>query len=170
VGYDHSQVGAAQAAGNYLAALGGPLALDPTRATAALDQVAEPSARAGLESSLSKTLQVDEELWGVQTAARDGTPVIFTQTPIAYKVVSYTPVEATIRVWLVVNVGVADRQRLASLYGIGAATLTWFDGDWRLHSIDAGSQPGDVVPAALQTPTPTGGVPPQLNGFVPYGA
>lgn len=83
---------------------------------------------------------------------------------------SYTPAEATVRVWLVTVVGVEDRQRLSAFYGIGSATLTWLDGDWRLRSVDAGSQAGDVVPASPQTPTPTGGVPAKLEGFVPYGS
>jgi hypothetical protein len=48
--------------------------------------------------------------------------------------------------------------------------LAWLDGDWRLRAVDAGSGANDVVPASMQTPTPTGGVPAKLNGFVPYGS
>jgi len=167
VGYEQSAAGAAQAAGNYLAAIG---QLDPARATEALDQVAEPSARARLEAGQRSSLQVVESLWRIETAARQGKHVILTQTPIAYRVDSYTPAEATVRVWLVTVVGVEDRQRLSAFYGIGSATLTWLDGDWRLRSVDAGSQAGDVVPTSPQTPTPTGGVPAKLGGFVPYGS
>jgi hypothetical protein len=168
VGYQHSALGAAQAAGNYLASLGGQL--DPARARAALDQVAEPTSRQRLEKGLDASLQVEEQLWAVQAATRQGQRVVLTQTPIAYRTDTYTADEATVRVWLVTIVGVADRQRLAAFYGISGATLTWLDGDWRLRSIDGGSQAGDVVPAGLQTPTPTGGVPATLDGFVPYGS
>ena len=167
VGYERSAVGAAQAAGNYLAALG---QLDPARANQALDQIAEPSARARLEDGQRASLQVEEALWGIETADRQGKRVLLTQTPIAYRLDNYTPDEATVRVWLVTLVGVDDRQRLAAFYGIGSATLAWFDGDWRLRGVDAGSQAGDVVPASLQTPTATGGVPAKLDGFVPYGS
>jgi hypothetical protein len=167
VGYEHSADGAAQAAGNYLAVLG---QLDAARATAALDRVAEPSARARLEEGQRSSLQVEEALWGIQAASRQGKRVLLTQTPIAYRVESYTPDEATVRVWLVTVVGVDGRQRLAAFYGIGSATLAWLDDDWRLRAVDAGSQAGDVVPASLQSPTPTGGVPTKLDGFVPYGS
>jgi hypothetical protein len=170
VGYAHTREGAAQAAGNYLAALGGRLALDPTADRAALDQVADPSARADLEKGLAGSLQVDEGLWGIQTAARHGTRVVLTQTPMAYKVASYTPGRASVAVWLVTNVGVDNRQRLTAFFVNAGATLAWLNGDWRLRSIDAGRPSDDVVPACLQNPTPTGGVPAKLDGFVPYGS
>jgi hypothetical protein len=70
----------------------------------------------------------------------------------------------------VTNVGVANRQRLTAFFGVGSATLAWLNGDWRLRASDAGSHAGDVVPACLRTPTPTGGVPSLLDGFVPYGS
>jgi hypothetical protein len=169
VGYQHTRKGAAQAAGNYLAAFGGQLVLDQARVRAALDAVADPSARARLESGFQASLKLDEGLWGIQTAARQGQRVLLTLTPIAYRMTSYTPDEATVSVWLVGNVGVADRQRLAAFFGVSSATVAWLNGDWRLRTIDAGSHAGDVIPACLQTPTPTGGVPAQLDGFVPYG-
>lgn len=169
VGYPRTREGAAQAAGNYLAALGGRLALDTGRATAALDRIAEPSSRDRLEKGLAASLQGDEALWGIQTAARQGQRVVLTQTPIAYRIDAFTPDEATVRVWLNINVGVDNRQRLAAFFAIGQATLTWLDNDWRLRTFDAGHQEGDVVPACLQTPTATGGVPAKLDGFVPYG-
>ncbi len=169
VGYQHTSAGAAQAAGNYLAAFGGQLVLDQARVRAALDAVADPSNRAQLESGFQASLRLDEGLWGIQTAARQRQRVLLTLTPIAYRVTTYTPDEATVSVWVVADVGVADRQRLAAFFGVGSATVAWLNGDWRLRTIDAGSHAGDVIPACLQTPTPTGGVPAQLDGFVPYG-
>jgi len=166
VGYEHSERGAAQAAGNYTAVLG---QVDETKAKAALDQVAEPTSRARLEQGLDSSAQGEEGLWGVQSAQRQGKRVVLTQTPISYKIDSYTPQEATVRVWLVTTVGVENRQRLVAFFGITGMTLTWLNGDWRLRSIDGGNQAGDVVPASLQTPTQTGGVPDRLVGFVPYG-
>ena len=169
VGYQHTSAGAAQAVGNYLAAFGGQLVLDQAKVKAALDAVADPATRARLESGFHASLQQDEGLWGVQTAARQGQRVLLTLTPIAYRMTTYTPDSATVDVWLVGNVGVADRQRLAAFFGVSSATVAWLNGDWRLRSVDAGSHAGDVIPACLQTPTPTGGVPAQLDGFVPYG-
>ena len=169
IGYPRTREGAAQAAGNYLAALGGRLALDTGRATAALDRIAEPSSRDRLEKGLTASLQGEEALWGIQTAARQGQRVIVTQTPIAYRIDAFTPDEATVRVWTNLNVGVDNRQRLVAFFAIGQATLTWLNDDWRLRAFDAGHQEGDVVPACLQTPTATGGVPAKLDGFVPYG-
>jgi hypothetical protein len=170
VGYAHTREGAAQAAGNYLAALGGRLALNPTADRAALDQVADPSARTDLENGLAGSLRVDEGLWGIQTAARQGTRVVITQTPIAYRVIGYTSERAAVAVWLVTNVGVDNRQRLAAFFVNASATVAWLNGDWRLRAINAGRQSDDIVPACLQTPTVTGGVPPGLDGFVPYGS
>jgi len=170
VGYQHTPEGAAQAAGNYLAAFGGQLVLDQPRVRAALDQVADPSARSRLDGQLQASLREDERLWGIQTAARQGQRVLLTLTPMAYRVTTYTPDEASVSVWLVVNVGIANRQRLAAFFGVGSATLAWLNGDWRLRILDAGSHAGDVIPACLQTPTPTGGVPALLDGFLPYGS
>jgi hypothetical protein len=170
IGYAHTPQGAAQAVGNDLAALGGPLALNPAASTAALDAVADPDARAQLENGLAASLRVEEGLWGVQSAAQQGRRVVLTQTPIAYRVTSYTDKQATVAVWLVTTVGVEDHQRLAAFYANGAATVVWLNGDWRLRQIANGSSAGDVVPACLQTPTQTGGVPPQLDGFIPYGS
>jgi hypothetical protein len=170
VGYGHSPEGAAQAVGNYLAALGGRLALNPTAAQTALDQVADPGARGPLEAGLAASLQTGEGLWGIDTASQQGKRVVLTQTPIAYRVTSYTDDVATVAVWLVTNVGVEDHQRLVAFFANGAATVVWLNDDWRLRGIANGSAAGDVVPACLQTPTQTGGVPSQLDGFTPYGA
>lgn len=170
VGYPHTPQGAAEAVGNYLAALGGRLALNPTADRAALDQVADPSTRSQLESGLAASLQVENGLWGMQTAAQQGKRVVLTQTPIAYRMASYTGQAAHVAVWLVTNVGVDSQQRLAAFFANGGATVVWLHGDWRLRQIDNGTQAGDVVPACLQTPTQTGGVPPNLDGFVPYGS
>lgn len=169
VGYQHTPEGAAQAAGNYLAAFGGQLVLDQARVRAALNVVADPGARSQLESGFQASLQQDEGLWGIQTAANQGQRVLLTLTPIAYRVTTYTPDEASVSVWLVGNVGVANRQRLTAVFGVSSATLGWLDGDWRLRAINAGSHSADVIPACMQTPTPTGGVPALLDGFVPYG-
>jgi hypothetical protein len=170
VGYVHTSLGAAEAAGNYLAVLGGQLALDPNRLDAALAQVAEPSALVRLEASARSSLQAEEDLWGIRSAAQQGKHVVLTETPIAYRVTAYTLQAATVSVWLVINVGVDGRQRLLAFFGIGSATLTWLAGDWRLRAVDPGTQAGDVVPTSLQTPTTTGGVPAGLDGFVPYGS
>jgi hypothetical protein len=170
VGYVHTSLGAAEAAGNYLAVLGGQLALDPNRLDAALAQVAEPGALVRLESSARSSLQAEEALWGIQSAIQQGKRVVLTETPIAYRVTAYTLQVATVSVWLVINVGVDGHQRLLAFFGIGSATLAWLAGDWRLRVVDPGTQAGDVVPASLQTPTPTGGVPAGLDGFVPYGS
>jgi hypothetical protein len=169
IGYVHTPRGAAQAAGNYLAVLGGQLTLDPAALDAALAQVAEPSALARLQASAASSLRVEETLWGIRTAHQRGQPILLTQTPIAYRVDSYAGDLATVSVWFVTNVGVENRQRLVAFFGIGSATLVWLAGDWRLRSVDAGTQAADAVPAGLQTPTETGGVPTKLAGFTAYG-
>src|SRR5262245_51187090 len=108
-GYAHSQEGAAQAAGNYLAVLNGPLARDRARASAALAQIAEPTARPRLEKDLETASRGYEELWGVQSAIRQGKRVLLTLTPIAYRVDSYTPEEALVRLWVATTAGVENR-------------------------------------------------------------
>jgi hypothetical protein len=47
--------------------------------------------------------------------------------------------------------------------------VTWVAGDWRLQAVALSSSASSAIPACLQTPTPTGGVPPTLDGFIPYG-
>ena len=161
--------GAARAVETYLSALGGPLALDPAAASAALDRIADPGARTQLESGLAASRRVEEGLWGVQSAIQHGQRVMLTQTPIAYRVTSYSDQVASVAVWLVTTVAVENRQRLAAFFANGSATVVWLDDAWRLRAIANGSAAADVVPACLQTPTPTGGVPAQLDGFTPYG-
>jgi hypothetical protein len=162
--------GAAQAVGDYLTTLGGPLALNPTAASAALDKIADPGARDQLETGLAASRRVEEGLWGVQSAAQQRKRIVLTQTPIAYRVTSYSDQVATVAVWLVTTIGVENRQRLAAFFANGSATVAWLDGIWRLRTIANGTAAADVVPACLQTPTPTGGVPQQLDGFTPYGS
>jgi hypothetical protein len=165
---DHTPEGAARAAGSYLAMLGGPLALDPVGDQAALDRIAEPAAREQLRSGLAASLQADESLWGIRAAAQQGKHVVLAQTPIAYRVDSYRDGVATVAMWLVIDVGVQDHQRLTALFANAGATVVWLDGGWRLREIENGGAAGDVIPACLQTPTPTGGVPSALDGFTPY--
>jgi hypothetical protein len=161
--------GAVRAVGIYLTELGGPLGMDPAATGAALGQIADPGARDQLAIGLAASRRVDEGLWGVQSAIQQGKHVVLTQTPIAYRVTSYSDQVATVAVWLVITVGVENRQRLAAFFANGDATVVWLGGAWRLHAITNGSSAADVVPACLQTPTPTGGVPTQLDGFAPYG-
>jgi len=170
VGYPHTPQGAAEAAGNYLTILNGPLMLDPAKLSAAIDEMAEPGARPQLESQSQVGRREAESLWGVQTARQQGQPFLFMTTPIAYRLASYTPQEARVSVWWVGNVGVAGHQRLIALFGVSTATLDWHNGDWRLRAYDSGSPSGDVVPALLQAPTVTDGIPSQLVEYVPYGS
>jgi hypothetical protein len=170
VGYPHTPQGAAEAAGNYLAVLGGPLLLDQAKLDAAIDEMAEPQLRAELKRQSRIGLQYAEQAWGVMTAVRQGRRVLSATTPIAYRLVSYSAEEAKVSVWWMGNVGAASRQRLIALFGISSATLGWDDGDWRLRAYDSGTSSGDVVPALLQLPTPTDGIPAQLDGYVPYGS
>lgn len=166
----HTPAGAAQAVGIYLAELGGPAVLTSAATNADLDQIADPGTRDQLGTGLAASRQVEESLWGVASAAQEGKHVVLSQTPIAYRVTSYTDQVATVAVWLITTVGVENRQRMAAFFANGSATVVWLDGTWRLHAISNGSAAGDVVPACLQTPTPTGGVPSQLDGFTPYGS
>jgi hypothetical protein len=161
--------GAARAVGKDLATLGGPLSLNAAAASSALDRIADPAARAQLANGLAASRRIEEGLWGIESATQQGKHVVLTQTPIAYRVTSYSDQVATVAVWLVTTVGVENRQRLAAFFANGSATVAWLDGGWRLRAIANGNAAGDVVPACLQTPTPTGGVPPQLDGFTPYG-
>src|SRR5947207_9554420 len=88
-----------------------------------MERLAERRARQRLESAAAARPDVNEGLWGIQAAARQGRRVLLTQTPISYKVESFTPDEASVRIWLVTTVGVDDRQRLASFFGIAGVTL-----------------------------------------------
>lgn len=162
--------GAARAVKSYLAELGGPLALDPVATSAALDQIADPGSREQLESGLAASRRVEESLWGIQSAVQQGKRVLLTQTPIAYRVTRYSDQIATVAVWLVTTVGVENRQRLAAFFANGSATVVWVKASWRLHTIANGNAAADAVPACLQTPTQTGGVPASLDGFTPYGS
>ncbi len=167
VGYPHTPQGAAEAAGNYLAVLGGQLQLDQARLDAAIDEMAEPELQPRLKGDMRAALDDLERAWGVVTAAREGQHVLLTETPIAYRITSYTPKQAIVSVWGVSNVGVAGHQRLTALFGSSSITLAW-DGDWRLRAYNSGTSSLYVVPALLQTPTPTDGIPSQLKGYVPY--
>lgn len=66
------------------------------------------------------------------SAASQGQRVLLTLTPIADRVAPYAQDEASVSVWLVGNVGVANRQRLTAVFGVSSAALRWLRGDWRL--------------------------------------
>lgn len=167
VGYADTRAGAAEAARDYLTSLGE--LVQPAAVAPALAVIADPSARSQLVAGTTAGLNVEEGLWGTQSAAASGRQVILTQTPIAYRIDQYTGRQATVRIWLVTTVGVSDQQPLTAFFGIGSATLVWLSGDWKLHAIDDGTVSTDVVPRCLQSPTTTGGIPPMLDGFEPYG-
>jgi hypothetical protein len=155
VGYAHSERGSAAAATTYLAVLAGPTVLDANARSAALDAVALPSARAGVD----RTLTVDPAgaaAAGLPTALKDGSLIARTM-PAGSRVRAYTPSDATVEVWAVSLLGTRTLAKASTSWSTTTVTLTWFDGDWKLAGLVG--RPGPV-------PTPGADVPSRYDDLL----
>jgi hypothetical protein len=142
VGFAHSEAGAVDAATAYAVALNGPILLDPAALRAAAAAIALPQYQAELIGQGDKGLQALNTTYGVQSNARAGATPAVKLVPIAYKLESYSAIEARVdiwAVWLIAEAGIlAPQQNWITLQ----LSLNWLDSDWKMDA--SGAHPGPV--------------------------
>ncbi len=142
VGFRHSEAGAVDAATAYTVTLNGPMLLDSPALRAAAAAIAVPDYQAELVSQGDKGLQALNSAYGVQGNASAGATPAVKLVPIAYKLESYSALEARVSiwaVWLIAEEGIlAPQQNWLTLQ----VSLHWLDSDWKLAA--SGAHPGPV--------------------------
>jgi hypothetical protein len=140
-GYQHTAAGAVDAATNYAVAFNGPLLLDRETLQGTITAAASPDYRNDLEAQTAKALQALNSAYGVQSNARnDATPAI-RLVPIAYRLESYSPVDARVSIWAVWMIAEEGILAPQQAWITTQLSLRWL-GDWKLYA--SGSHPGPV--------------------------
>jgi hypothetical protein len=166
VGYAHTQEGAVAAATNYVMVKDGPLNAQPDKYLAAIDVMAAPDAKAKLRTDAEKGLAAWQTVFGLTSAAQQGRAVTFRTVPLSYHVDRYDGRTSKVSIWEELFVAIDGARALQETWATTAYTVEWTDGDWRLASVDGGSE--GPVPAIAQNPTGGVQLPPQLKEFKTY--
>jgi hypothetical protein len=138
VGYARSESGALAAATEFLEVSGGSAVTDQDAYRAALEILAAPewTARA-METGANATSFVLE---------RYGENARVVTTPVAHRVVSFSPEAASVELWAVMTAAGPKLKDAEQNWITARLQLRWVDGDWRLSSEDTTSGP---TPALL---------------------
>ncbi len=129
--YPRTKAGASLAAAAYQRAFADPAILLPGVLKKRIDAVATPQfAATMLEANTPGT----ERLMAgpVGEGVRDGVPTVYLGTPIAYRVLSFSPHRAQIQNWGFTLVGNAATVEPTAYFGTGTMELIWEGGRWRI--------------------------------------
>jgi hypothetical protein len=139
--FPRSQEGAVAAMLSHGAALGDPrVLLDPKRRAHVLSVVATPSYAGTFEGRRAAGLEAARRgPLGRGLAA--GVQTLYLASPIAYRVVSYTPDRAVVEGWGVSVVGNDDGLTPQATWGKTLTTARWQRGDWRIDAVEAKDGP-----------------------------
>jgi hypothetical protein len=153
IGYAHSSPGAVAALLNYSSVLGNPAVLlnPPHRktvlavlATARYAKTFEGSGAAALNAARSNPIDK-----GIAAGAQ----TVYFASPIAYRVLSYTPAVAVVQGWGVSIIGNDQGVAPQATWGSTTTTARWVDGDWKIDSVSSTTGP---VPALAAGEQPSG--------------
>jgi hypothetical protein len=141
--------GAASAATDYLAALGGPAILDPAAVRRTLTAFASAGSRDDLVRAYEAAAAGAREQLGVGTDT--DTAVVLRTVSVGYRIDGFHRGAATVSIWRVGIVGsgaVAPRQS----WRTETLSLVWEDGAWKVDAVR--STPGPTPPLAGTATTP----------------
>ena len=145
--YAPTRAGAISAAADLAAMIGGPLLLDPSRYTAALQAIATPEAASRVRAGAVGTAAYLEASEGLVSARSHGDAVTFRTAPIGAAVDRFTAGRATVRVWLVTVFGRADGAGVRAVWGTSTIRLRWLHA-WRLDGWENTPGPTPPLPGA----------------------
>lgn len=157
-GYSRTPEGSVAAATAYVAALGGPVILDPIAVRATLIEIASSESREGLVHAYESAAAQARERLGVSTASD---PVVVRTAPVGYRVDGFHPDAATVSIWRVGIVGGGARTEPGQSWRTETLSLVWEDGTWKIDALR--SSPGPTPPLAGPAATP----PAQLSAAIP---
>jgi hypothetical protein len=134
-----TRAGAASAAASYVAALGGPALLDPTRLRAIVRRVVAPSVLPELERAYAEAATSAQIRLGL-----NGQPkpiVILRSAPVGYRIERFSPNRAVVAVWDVGVVGSGANIDPQASWRTEHVTLIWDGGIWKAAEFRSASGP-----------------------------
>jgi hypothetical protein len=156
VGYARSQQGAVAAAANYSSVLSSELILDTARRRAAIDTLAAPEAKAGLQKTFDQAVASLRKGLGVTGADADNVQVLMRAHPVGWKLDDYGGGSARVAIWVsgvTGSVGGAGPPvPIREGWGTTTVNLRWVKGDWKL--VDSTTVDGPLPIADVSPPTP----------------
>ena len=151
-GFARTERGAVAALLSHATALGDPrVLLDPRRRAGVLSVVATASYAATYTGRGAAALEATRR-GPIGQSLAGGARTAYFGTPIAYRVVSYSPDQAVVEGWGVSVVGNEDGVDPQATWGKTLTTLRWQSGDWRVDSVEAKDGPTPSL-ADGQTPS-----------------
>jgi hypothetical protein len=156
VGYARSQQGAVAAAANYSSVLSSALILDTARRRAAIDTLAAPEAKAGLQKTFDQAVASLRKGLGVTGADTDNVQVLMRANPVGWKVDDYRDGTARVAIWVSGVTGsiggTGPPVPIREGWGTTTMNLRWVKGDWKL--VDSTTVDGPLPIADVSPPTP----------------
>lgn len=163
VGFAHSREGAVAALLNYGAALGDPrVMLDARRRTQVLAVIATSTYASTFRRGASAFEEARRGPLGRGLAA--GAQTAYLASPIAYRVVSYTPDRAVVEGWGVAVVGNDQAVKPQAAWATTLTTARWQRGDWRIDAVRSTDGPTPAL-APGQRPSSPGDFLARLSGL-----
>ena len=163
VGYARTEAGAVSAASQFTVALGSELMLDPAAREAAIAAISVAEGTDDLEQ-LGELVGLFADRLNLTPDLLDEPGVVVRSLPTGWDVASYTPDEATVRVW---NTGLfmaPGREAFMAPWNTTAYRLRWVDDDWRVAGMTTDDGP---TPPIGQAPA-TGLAGREINEFEQY--
>jgi hypothetical protein len=155
VGYARSRQGAVAAAANYLRVLSSDLVLDTARRRAAIDTLAAPEARAGMQKEFDQAMDSVRKGFGVSGAAGERAQVLLRATPVGWRVDAYGDGAATVAIWVTGMAGSLDGADgpvpIREGWGTTTLALRWVEGDWKL--VETVTKDGPLPISDVSPPT-----------------
>ncbi len=147
VGYAHTKTGAALAAAGYQRAFADVAILRPGVLRARVAAVAMPDYAPRMMAANSP---------GVRRLAsgplgrgvRRGIDTMYLGVPVGFRVLSYAPARAVVRIWGFTLLGNASSVEPSAYFGLSRTALVWSEGDWKIADTRAsfGPTPRLVTP------------------------
>jgi hypothetical protein len=156
VGYARSQQGAVAAAANYSTVLSSDLILDTARRRAAIDTLAAPEARAGLQKTFDQAVASLRKGLGLTGENAGSVQVLMRAHPVGWKVDDYGDGTARVAIWVSGVTGsiggTGPPVPIREGWGTTTMNLRWVKSDWKL--VDSTTVDGPLPIADVSPPTP----------------
>jgi hypothetical protein len=140
VGYAHTRGGALAAAARYQQAFADPAILRPGELRQRIETVAAP----GYASAMSAANEPGARRLArgaLGEGLRSKLPTAYFAVPVSYRLLSYTPRRAVIRLWGFTVLGNASTAEPGAYFGTSRMELAWLEGDWKIAATRAAFGP-----------------------------
>ena len=156
VGYANSRQGAVAAAANYSTVLSSELILEEATRRAAIDTLAAPEAKAGLQKTFDQAVASLRKGLGVTAENAGSVKVLMRAHPVGWKVDDYGNGTAKVAIWVTGVTGsiggTGPPVPIREGWGTTTTSLRWVKGDWKL--VDSTTVDGPLPIADVSPPTP----------------